>query len=86
MRPIMTFNRVTADGYFADREGKLDWVVPDDEIGRDVGHPAPDDVALSLVGRQSGLARQSGRGRHVGPGGQGEQAGAQNDGSHRAGL
>jgi hypothetical protein len=24
MRPIVTFNRVTADGYFADRDGSLE--------------------------------------------------------------
>ena len=34
MRRIVMFNRVTADGYFADVDGKLDWVVPDDEIDK----------------------------------------------------
>lgn len=32
MRRIVVFNRVTADGYFADPEGRLDWFVPDDEL------------------------------------------------------
>ena len=30
-RRIVTFNWVTADGYFAAADGNLDWVVPDDE-------------------------------------------------------
>lgn len=34
MRRIVVFNRVTADGYFADPEGRLDWFVPDDELDR----------------------------------------------------
>ena len=31
MRRIVTFNWVTAGGYFAGPDGNLDWVVPDDE-------------------------------------------------------
>ena len=31
MRRIVTFNWVTADGYFAAADGNLDWVVPDEE-------------------------------------------------------
>jgi dihydrofolate reductase len=34
MRRIVTFNWVTADGYFAGSDGDLDWVVPDDEQAR----------------------------------------------------
>ena len=34
MRRIVTFNRVTADGYFAGRDGNLDWVVPDPEVDK----------------------------------------------------
>jgi len=30
-RRIVTFNWVTADGYFAAPDGNLDWVVPDEE-------------------------------------------------------
>jgi dihydrofolate reductase len=30
-RRIVTFNWVTADGYFAGADGNLDWVVPDEE-------------------------------------------------------
>jgi dihydrofolate reductase len=30
-RRIVTFNWVTADGYFAASDGDLQWVVPDDE-------------------------------------------------------
>ena len=32
MRRIVTFDRVTADGYFATEDGKLDWAVPDEEL------------------------------------------------------
>src|SRR5438477_3329198 len=31
MRRIVTFDWLTADGYFAGPDGNLDWVVPDDE-------------------------------------------------------
>jgi hypothetical protein len=31
MRRIVTFNWLTADGYFAGSDGNLSWVVPDDE-------------------------------------------------------
>jgi dihydrofolate reductase len=33
-RRIVTFNWVTADGYFAGADGNLDWVVPDEEQAR----------------------------------------------------
>jgi dihydrofolate reductase len=35
MRRIVTFNNVSADGYYADRKGTLDWVVQDDALNRD---------------------------------------------------
>jgi dihydrofolate reductase len=35
MRRIVTFNRVTADGYFADADGGLGWVVPEEELDRE---------------------------------------------------
>lgn len=34
MRRIVTFNNVSADGYFAARDGNLDWVVQDPELDR----------------------------------------------------
>ena len=34
MRRIVAFNRVTADGYFAGTDEKLDWMVPDEELDR----------------------------------------------------
>lgn len=34
MRKIVTFNNVSADGYFAGPDGKLDWVVQDPEIAK----------------------------------------------------
>lgn len=32
MRRIIAFDHLTADGYFAAEDGKLDWVVPDEEL------------------------------------------------------
>jgi hypothetical protein len=32
LRRIIAFNHVSADGYFATDDGKLDWVVPDEEL------------------------------------------------------
>jgi dihydrofolate reductase len=34
MRRIIAFDHVSADGYFATGNGKLDWVVPDEELTR----------------------------------------------------
>jgi dihydrofolate reductase len=34
MRRIVTFNRVSADGYFASPDGGLGWVVPEPELDR----------------------------------------------------
>ncbi|HEX8244096.1 MAG TPA: dihydrofolate reductase family protein [Longimicrobium sp.] len=34
MRRIIAFNRVSADGYFADAQGGLGWVVPEPELDR----------------------------------------------------
>jgi dihydrofolate reductase len=34
MRRIVAFNNVSADGYFAAPDGKLDWVVPDPEMDK----------------------------------------------------
>jgi dihydrofolate reductase len=41
MRRIVMFNQVSADGYFAASDGSLDWVVPDDELGRSVMEHGP---------------------------------------------
>ncbi len=34
MRRIVVFDNVTADGYFADTNGRLDWVIPSEEVFR----------------------------------------------------
>ena len=34
MRKIVAFNHVSADGYFATADGKMDWVIQDEEIGK----------------------------------------------------
>ncbi len=52
MRRIVTFNRVSADGYFAAPDGNLDWAVPDEEIDRSgvAGMPGVDTL---LFGRRT---------------------------------
>ena len=40
-RRIVTFNWVTADGYFAGSDGNLRWVVPDDEQAKAAGDDIP---------------------------------------------
>jgi hypothetical protein len=48
MRRIVTFDWLTADGYFAGRDRNLDWVVPDDEQARAAaGSAAVDDSATA---------------------------------------
>ena len=52
MRRIVTFNWVTADGYFAAADGNLDWVVPDEEQAQ----TAAKDIAnidMILFGRRT---------------------------------
>src|SRR5262245_14144512 len=51
-RRIVTFNWITADGYFAAADGNLDWVVPDDEQAK----AAADDIGnfdTVLFGRRT---------------------------------
>jgi dihydrofolate reductase len=52
MRRIVTFNRVTADGYFAGPDGNLDWVVPDKEIDK-AGAEAIPGFDTILFGRRT---------------------------------
>ena len=52
MRKIIVFNRVTADGYFADANGGLDWAVPDDDIDRQAADSMPRAGAM-LFGRKT---------------------------------
>ena len=40
-RRIVTFNWVTADGYFAGADRNLDWVVPDEEQAK----PAAESIS-----------------------------------------
>jgi dihydrofolate reductase len=54
MRRILMFNRVSADGYFASPDGKLDWVVPDPELDRSAAESiAEDSVDAILFGRRT---------------------------------
>ena len=41
MRRIVTFNWLTADGYFAGPDGNLDWVVPDEAQARAAARDIP---------------------------------------------
>jgi dihydrofolate reductase len=52
MRRIMMFNRVTADGYFASADGKLDWVIPDAELDK-AGTAASPGMDTVLFGRRT---------------------------------
>jgi dihydrofolate reductase len=52
MRRIVTFEHVTPDGYFATPDGKLDWVVSDDEVG-EAAMKANADLDLVLYGRKT---------------------------------
>jgi dihydrofolate reductase len=52
MRRIVTFNNVSADGYFAAPDGKLDWVVPDDEIYKTAAENMP-ELDTILFGRRT---------------------------------
>ncbi len=51
LRRIVTFNWVTADGYFAGPDGNLEWVVPDDEQAQAAveGIPGIDTVLFGRV-------------------------------------
>jgi dihydrofolate reductase len=51
-RKIVTFNNVTADGYFAAPDGNLDFVVPSDEASGAAMERAP-DVDTMLFGRKT---------------------------------
>ncbi len=46
MRRIVTFNNVSADGYFAAADGGLDWVIDDPELSRSVMETSRVDTAL----------------------------------------
>jgi dihydrofolate reductase len=52
MRRIVTFDHVTADGYFAAPDGNLSWVVQDEEVGKAgmAGMPGCDAI---LFGRRT---------------------------------
>lgn len=52
MRKIIMFNRVSADGYFADEHGGLDWTVPDDDLDREAAQGMPGAGAM-LFGRKT---------------------------------
>jgi dihydrofolate reductase len=52
MRRIVTFNRVSADGYFAASDGSLDFAVPDDEL---------DSAAAEAIERSEAGAMMFGR-------------------------
>ena len=52
MRRIKVFDRVSADGYFADVNGSLDWVVPDPDVDAEAGSNLGDNDAM-LFGRKT---------------------------------
>jgi dihydrofolate reductase len=52
MRPIIMFNRVSADGYFADPAGGLGWTVPDDALDQ-AAADGTSSVDAMLFGRKT---------------------------------
>jgi dihydrofolate reductase len=52
MRRIVTFNHLTADGYFAGTDGNLNWVVQDEEVQKIASAGMP-DVDTILFGRRT---------------------------------
>jgi dihydrofolate reductase len=52
MRRILLFDNVSADGYFAREDGRLDWVVPDDEVYKATTR-ANDSIDTVLFGRRT---------------------------------
>jgi len=52
MRRILAFDRVSADGYFASCDGKLDWVVPEPQIDKEAGEGMSGQGAI-LFGRRT---------------------------------
>ena len=52
MRRIVVFDNVTADGYFADTKGSLDWVIPSDEVFRTAAE-SNQDIDTMLFGRRT---------------------------------
>ena len=52
MRPIVMFNHVTADGYFAGVDGNLDWMTHDDEVDKAAMASGP-EVDTFLFGRRT---------------------------------
>jgi dihydrofolate reductase len=52
MSRIVMFNRVSADGYFADEHGALDWTVPDDQLDQEAASGMP-NTGTMLFGRKT---------------------------------
>lgn len=52
MRRIVVFDNVTADGCFADSKGRLDWVIPSDEVFRAAAE-RNQDIDTMLFGRRT---------------------------------
>lgn len=53
MRRIVMFNHVSADGYFADAKGTIDWVVQDPDLDRAVMSGEDAQVDTFLFGRRT---------------------------------
>jgi dihydrofolate reductase len=53
MRRIVMFNHVSADGYFADAKGTLDWVVQDTELDKAVMRDGDYPLDTILFGRRT---------------------------------
>jgi dihydrofolate reductase len=52
MRKIVAFDNVSADGYFASPDGRIDWAVPDEEIFKTAVGSMP-EIDTMLFGRRT---------------------------------
>ena len=59
MRRLIAFDRVSADGYFADASGALDWTVPDDALDRQAAAGMAAGPGTLLFGRRTYEAFES---------------------------
>jgi len=53
MRRIVTFNRVSANGYFTAPDGNLNWVVPEDDLDKEATQNMSGQQGTLLFGRKT---------------------------------
>jgi dihydrofolate reductase len=53
MRKIVTFNRVSANGYFTAPDGNLNWVVPEDDLDKEATQNMSGEQGTLMFGRKT---------------------------------